>query len=108
MKELENKSKDLKGTEISVQVEKQKRLLARVQPHRGHKVFEINPKTLEVREAKTGKPYAQLVKRKLPSGGYEEKTVSRTPLEMREGYDYVTALNKRNALKTHLRKIKIK
>lgn len=106
MKELESKAKDVKGTEVSIQIEKQKRLLARIRPHKGHKVFEIDPKTLEVNEAKTGKPYVDLIKRKLPSGKYEDKTVVRTPLEMREGYDYVTALNKKNALKIHLRKIK--
>ena len=108
MKELESKAKDINGTEISQQVEKQKRLIGRVYPCRGHKVFEVNPKTLEVSEASLGKPYIQMVERRLPSGKFVDEPVSRTPLEMKEGFDYVTALNKKNALKTHLKKTKLK
>ena len=108
MKELENRGKDLNGVEVTQQVEKQKRLIGRVIPCRGHKVFEVNPETLEVNEASLGKPYIQLVKRKLPSGAFVDESISRTPLAMKEGFDYVTALNKKNALKTHLRKTKLK
>ena len=88
MKELENNKPD---TEISVKQKKQveHELIGSLVPHEGHVIWKINKETLEVEKAKfsiiswsaTGEPKKQLV--------------------TQDGYAYVAALNKKNALKKY-------
>lgn len=88
MKELQNNKPD---TELSVKQKKQIQhdLIGTLVPHEGHIVWKINKETLEVEPAKfsiiswsaTGEPKKQLV--------------------VQDGYAYVAALNKKNALKKY-------
>lgn len=108
MKETQQNRKDIDAVEIRAEVQKQKQHLLRIVPHRGHKVFEINPETLEAREVELVKSHLERVKvSKLYLGLADEyTTVQRFSYDVRPGFDYVSALNKKNAIRIHLRKIK--
>ena len=58
-------------------------------PHTGHKIFKINEETLEVSAP-------QLVKKTWEFNGENKPEIL-----IEEGFNYVSALNERNALKHH-------
>ena len=92
MKEFEGVFQEKDKMEISVQKkqQKEKELVGKIIPHAGHKVWEINDETLEVQEAK-----------------YEQQNfifgIKNTNPEIiiRSGFSYVSALNKKSALKKY-------
>ncbi len=87
MKELEIKQKD--KLEISVKQKKQieKQFIGDIIPHNGHKIWKINKETLEIEEAKYLNTTFYI--------GQENKK----EILVNDGFEYVSALNKKNALK---------
>ena len=89
MKELElnNKSK----IEVSVKQKKQieYQLVGKIIPFQGHKIWEINNETEEIDEAKFAKATYHLF------GEFKKEVIKK------QGYTYVSALNKKNALKKY-------
>lgn len=85
MEELSKKNK----TEISVKNQKQieHELIGKINPFAGHKIWEINNETLEVELAKFSK-----VKINWGSGVRKE-------IITMKGFSYLSALNKKSALK---------
>ncbi len=90
MKELEINPK--KNIELSVQQKKQveHQLIGEIVPHQGHQIWQINIETLEVTLAKYSNATATF--------GMEVKK----EIIKKVGFNYVSALNKKNALKKHL------
>jgi hypothetical protein len=87
MKELEEKQKN--KLEISVKQQKQieHELIGKLHPKAGHKIFKINIKTLEVNEAE----YSNVT--------YHLFAENKKEIIIENGFQYVCALNKKNALK---------
>jgi hypothetical protein len=87
MKEVEQKISD--KTEVSIKQKKQieKKLIGDIVPHNNHKIWKINKETLEVEEAK-------YINSAYILGGDNKKQILIT-----DGFEYVSALNKKNALK---------
>jgi hypothetical protein len=87
MKEIEIKQKD--QLEISIKQKKQveKKFIGDIIPHNGHKVWKINKETLEIEEAKY-----------LNTAFYIGKE-NKKEILVTDGFEYVSALNKKNALK---------
>jgi|688.fasta_scaffold1207443_1 hypothetical protein len=90
MKELEFKSN---RTNIELSVEQRKQVqyqfIGDIVPHEGHKIWEINTETLEVKEAKFSNTTYQMF-------GENKKEII-----VKKGFAYVAALNKKNALKKY-------
>lgn len=92
MKEFEGTFEVKDKMELSIQKKQQKEkvLVGRIIPHAGHKIWEINDETLEINLAK-----------------YELKTFvigqnhPNPEIIIRSGYSYVSALNKKSALKKY-------
>ena len=93
MKELQNfaTASITDKTEVSVKQKKQveKMFIGDIVPNNGHKIWKINKETLEVEEAKYLNT-AYII------GGENKKEVL-----VLEGFHYVSALNKKNALKLY-------
>jgi len=89
MKELEVKPKD--KLEISVQQKKQieKKLIGDIVPNNGHKIWKINEETMEVEEAK------------YLNDAFIIGTENKKEILITNGFFYVSALNKKNALKLY-------
>lgn len=89
MKELEVKQKD--KLEISVQQKKQieKKLIGDIVPNNGHKIWKINEETMEVEEAK------------YLNDAFIIGTENKKEILITNGFFYVSALNKKNALKLY-------
>lgn len=89
MKELEVKQKD--KLEISVQQKKQieKKLIGDIVPNNGHKIWKINEETMEVEEAK------------YLNNAFIVGTENKKEILITTGFFYVSALNKKNALKLY-------
>ncbi len=89
MKELELKNET--KIEISVKQKKQveHELIGKIIPHEGHIIWQINKETLEIGEAKFSNATYHL-------GGENKKEVM-----TKDGYAYVSALNKKNALRKY-------
>jgi hypothetical protein len=87
MKEIEVKQKD--KLEISIKQKKQveKKLIGDIIPHNGHKIYKINKETLEIEEAK----YINTT--------YNISGENKKEIIVIDGFEYVSALNKKNALK---------
>ena len=87
MKEIEIKQKD--QLEVSIKQKKQveKKFIGDIIPHNGHKVWKINKETLEIEEAKY-----------LNTAFYVGKE-NKKEILVTDGFEYVSALNKKNALK---------
>lgn len=87
MKEIEIKQKD--KLEISIKQKKQveKKLIGDIIPYNGHKIWKINKETLEIEEAKY-----------LNTAFYIDKE-NKKEILVADGFEYVSALNKKNALK---------
>jgi hypothetical protein len=94
MKELE--IKDKKKTEISVEKQQQieYELIGQLRPKSGHKVWEIDIETLEVKEAEYHKDTVLILDVLNP-------VVPNKKLIINEGKNYVCALKKETALKKH-------
>jgi hypothetical protein len=92
MKEFEGVYQEKDKMELSIQKkqQKEKEFVGKIIPHAGHKIYEINEETLEIGLAK-----------------YELKTFiigqyhNNPEIIIRNGYSYVSALNKKNALKKY-------
>ena len=94
MKELEKY--DPIKPEIVIPVKSEMKLLGTIRPNKGHKIFEINTDTEEINEAEFFYDVVSMF-----SSSYERKR----KLSMKEGYAYIAALNKDNAIKKY-KKIK--
>jgi hypothetical protein len=94
MEELKNQNK----IEISIkkQVQIEKELIGKIIPHENHTLFEINNETGEIQEA-TYIPVPTFFK-----FGQKVKKPKKEAL-VREGFSYVSAMNKKNALKKYLK-----
>lgn len=92
MKEFEDIIEHKDKMEISIQKkqQKEKEFIGKIIPHAGHKVWEINDKNLDIELAK-----------------YEVQTFiigknhNNPEIIIRNGFSYVSALNKSNALKKY-------
>lgn len=93
MKEIESHLKDKMQVEEVVPVRSEKKFIGSVVPKRGHKCFEYNLKTGEVLEAEFESKDAFF-----PVEG-EKEINGRKTIVRKEGCAYVTALNKKNAIK---------
>jgi len=93
MKEIELLGKDKLQVEEVVPVKSQKKYLGSVPPKRGHKCFEYNLRTKEIGLALFKQSDAFF-----PLQG-QEQADGRHIIVRNEGCAYVTALNKKNALK---------
>ena len=89
MKELESNIKT--KTEVSIKQKKQveHELIGKIIPHEGHIIWQINKETLEVTEAK----YSNAT---YVFGGENKREVI-----VKDGFAYVSALNKTNALRKY-------
>ena len=89
MKELEIITKE--NIEVSVTQKKQVEHLfvGKIVPFEGHKIWKINVKTLEVEEAK------------YTNATYHLFSEHKKEIIIENGFDYVSALNKENAIKKH-------
>jgi len=87
MKELELKNET--KIEISVKQKKQveHKLIGKIIPHEGHIIWQINDETLEIEVAKFSNATYHF-------GGENKKEII-----TKQGYSYISALNKKNALK---------
>jgi len=89
MKELELKEK------IDVSVKKQKQvehqLIGKIIPHENHSMWEINNETHEVKKAQ----YSNTT--------YQAFAKNQKEIIVKKGFSYVSALNKKNALKQFLK-----
>ena len=89
MKELESNTKV--KTELSVKQKKQieHELVGKIIPHEGHVIWQINKETLEIEKAKfSNATYVY--------GGENKKEII-----VKDGFAYISALNKKNALKKY-------
>ena len=89
MNELEIKQKDKLEVTIKQQKQVEKKLISEIVPHNGHKIWKINKETLEIEEAKY-----------LNTSFYIGKE-NKKEILVTDGFEYVSALNKRNALKLY-------
>ena len=89
MKELEQYEKV--SEEIVIPIKKETKLLGTIKPHRGHKCFEINTLTGEVTDA----AYTEESITIMTSSKYTPKR----KINVKENCIYITALNKKNAIK---------
>ncbi len=89
MRELEQNLKV--KTELSVKQKKQveHELISCIVPHEGHVIWQINKETLEVDKAKFANASYHI-------GGDNKKEII-----VKDGFCYVSALNKKNALKKY-------
>ncbi len=89
MKEIEQKLKT--NVELSVKQKKQveHELIGKIIPHDGHTIWQINNETLEVDKAK----YSNTT--------YVYGAENKKEIIIKDGFSYVSALNKTNALKKH-------
>jgi hypothetical protein len=87
MKELEQNTKA--KLEISVKQKKQvqHQLIGKIIPHEGHTIWQINNETLEIEKAK------------FTNATYHIGGENKREIITKQGYTYISALNKKNALK---------
>lgn len=87
MKDLEFKQKNKLEVTINQKKQIEKRFIGDVIPYNGHKIWKINKETLKVEEAK----YTNTT--------YNISGENKKEIIVIEGFEYVSALNKKNALK---------
>lgn len=87
MKEIEVKQKDQLEVTIKQKKQVEKKLIGDIVPYNGHKIWKINKETLEIEECKY-----------LNTAYYISENNNKEVL-VTDGFDYVSALNKKNALK---------
>lgn len=89
MKELDQKIKA--ESELSVNQKKQVEydLIGQIIPHEGHVIWEINKETLEIKKAK------------FSNIAYVFGQENKNEIIQKEGFFYVSAINKKNALRKY-------
>lgn len=94
MKELEGTLEHKNKMEVTIQKKQQieRELIGKIIPHNGHKVFEINLITEQVNEA-------TYLRSKDATFIFGQENPDKKEVLYREGYAYVSAMNKKNALK---------
>lgn len=97
MKELEKYEKV--NQEVVIPIKSEMKLLGTLKPQKGHKCFEINTITQDINEAEF---YEDIVS--MFSSSYER----RKKLKVKDSCVYLTALNKKNALKKYREQLKKK
>jgi hypothetical protein len=92
MKEFEGVFKEKDKMEISIQKKQQKEkvLVGQIIPHAGHKIWEINDDTMEIKQA-------EFEKKTFIIG----KSHQNPEIIIRSGFSYVSALNYKTALKKY-------
>lgn len=92
MKDFEGVFQEKDKMEISVQKkqQKEKELVGKIIPHKGHKIYEINDETLEIKLAKFE------LKTFIIGGNHPNPEII-----IRSGYSYISALNSKSALKKY-------
>lgn len=94
MKEIEVKKNDLEiVSKINKQQEKQTKHVGRIMPHSGHKCFELDLTTGEVKEASYSEEAVNFTDAKNGIRSINRKVI------VKENCKYLTALNKNNAIK---------
>ena len=103
MNDFERHNQDLSRPEVEISIKQRKeieyKLINTLKPHSGHKVWEINEKTKEIKEA-------SFVEHK--NIKWEDAVkVFHNPqylreIKIRKGFAYISALNQENALKRYL------
>ena len=90
MKELELRKEE--KIEISIKQQKQieHEFIGNIIPHTGHTIWQINDETLEIEKAK------------FSNTTYHFEGENKKEIITRKGLTYVSALNKRNALKKYV------
>lgn len=91
MKELELEAKQKDKLEISIQQKRQieKKLIGDIVPNNGHKIWKICEETMGVEEAK------------YQNNAFIVGTENKKEILVTNGFFYVSALNKKNALKLY-------
>jgi hypothetical protein len=92
MKELEKYNKISTEIKATIPIKKKTKLLGSLYPQKGHKCFEINNLTLEINEAKFESVTINITS--ISQENYVNKK-----LLVKENCTYITALNKKNAMK---------
>lgn len=98
MKELKLELNDKNKTEISIQkkIQIEKELIGKIIPHGGHRIYEINKKTLEVKVAE------YIRHTSFTFNNFSKEQVDNNPeILCHSDYAYVSALNGKNALKQY-------
>jgi hypothetical protein len=92
MKEFESSIQEKDKMELSIQKkqQKEKELVGKIIPHKGHKVWEINTETLSIQLAEFEKQTFFI--------GQNHPNLE---IIIRDGHAYVSAMNKSNALKKY-------
>ena len=92
MKEFEGVFQEKDKMELSIQKKQQreKEFVGKIIPHAGHKVYEINNETLDIKLAEFE------LKTFIIGGNHTNPEII-----IRSGYSYVSAMNKINALKKY-------
>lgn len=96
MKEIENNKHNI---EISVKQKKQveHELIGNIVPHEGHTVWKINKETLQIEKAKFSNV---IYSNTIDNNGFQS---IKKQLIVQDGYEYISALNKKNALKKYFK-----
>lgn len=93
MKELEIKTGDKIEIVDQKQQKSQLKLLKSIKPHQGHKCWELNTETGEVKEAEFKEENVDFI------SAENKKIALRKKIITKDGYIYLPALNKKNAIK---------
>ena len=93
MKEFEGVFQEKDKMELSIQKkqQKEKQLVGKIIPHAGHKVWEINDETLEIKQADFDKKTFII-----------GKSHNNPEILVRIGFSYVSALNQKSAMKKYI------
>lgn len=94
MKELEGTKRDKTELQVQKQQEKKATLVGQITPHRGHKVFSINTATGFVKEAEYEKTLETVY-----VIGRKNQYVNNKRIMIEKYCVYISALNKKNAVK---------
>ena len=92
MRELSAQDKDKMEISVQKKQQKEKELVGKIIPHPGHTVWEINNETLEIQEAK--------FEHKDFKFGFKVDQQNQEII-IRSGFSYISALNKKSALKKY-------
>lgn len=96
MKELNKKVRDRVEVSTQAQEERELELIKTLIPHNGHTLFEVNRKTLEIKEAEY--TYQKTFKLRV-SWKSGDKIAGGRSLIVNPDCEYVLALNKKSAIK---------
>ena len=105
MKELEKYSNDSNEIKQVAPIKKEKELLGTLYPQKGHKCFEINTLTNEIKEAEYSTNETSYLLNPDVSVKSMRGYIKRV-LNTKSNCVYITALNKKNALKKYNEQLK--